>query len=99
MEFLSGQIGYDIERDFNLRNNFEESKLTDSNKITNEITDIKQMESNHTEQLNDVIRTLPFMNDNIRTNIRLGMEIYYKLNNFDRYYIHSIINENSIKHN
>ena len=49
------------------------------------------------EQLNDMVRALPFMNDNIRNNIILGIEIYKQLNNFDRNYIHSIINENSVK--
>ena len=37
--------------------------------------------------------------NNIRTNIKLGIEIYKQLNNFDRYYIHTIINENSTKSN
>lgn len=93
MEYLTEPLDFDISRAFELRDTFEKSKSSESNHITN----IQQSELNHTEQLNDVVRTLPYMNDNIRTNIRLGIEIYKKLNNFDRYYIHSIINENSIE--
>lgn len=97
MAYLSEPIEFDINKAFDLRNNFEKSKLNNLNEISNnpQLTELNNTE----EQLNDIIRTLPYINDNIRTNIKLGIEIYKQLNNFDRYYIHSVINENSIKSN
>lgn len=91
----SDPIFFDITKAFELRDTIEKSKLNNSNEINN----IHQNQSDHTEQLNDVIRSLPLMNDNIRLNIKLGIEIYKQLNNFDRNNIHSKINENSIKSN
>jgi hypothetical protein len=97
MEYLTEPIDFDINRAFELRKTFEKSKISDSNENNN--NNVQPVELSQIEQLDNMVRNLPFMNDNIRTNIKLGIEIYKQLNNFDRYYIHSIINENSIKSN
>lgn len=73
-----------IYKHFELRETLEKTKTPISNEPTQSI-----------EQIDNVIRTLPFMNDNIRSNIKLGIEIYKQLNNFDRNYIHNVINEKS----
>ncbi len=94
MEYLSEPILFDINKAFELRNTFE-----NTNTNSYEINGTHTTELGQSDQLNGIIRTLPLMNDNIRTNIKLSIEIYKQLNNFDRYYIHSVINENSIKPN
>ena len=73
-----------IYKHFELRETLEKTKTPQSNELTQSA-----------EQIDDMIRTLPFMNDNIRVNIKLGIEIYKQLNNFDHNYIHKVINEKS----
>ena len=100
MNYLTQPPQFDINRDFDLRETIEKNKLSGSDETNNTS---KQIESslnnntNHNDELNKMVSTLPFMNDSIRSNIKLLIEIYKQLNNFDRYYIHSIINENSTK--
>ena len=101
----SQPLQFDIFRDFELREIIEKTKSTQSSQLSQFNTNIdtnnisKQLEPNEIEEMNNMVRTLPFINDNIRTNIKLGIEIYKQLNNFDRNYIHSIINEKSTKSN
>jgi len=87
----SQPLQFDISKDFELRETIEKTKSTNA--------DIDNLTSKSlgTEQIDNMVRTLPFINDNIRTNIKLGIEIYKQLNNFDRNYIHTILNENSTK--
>lgn len=91
-----------ILRDFELRENIEKpitSNSTQQSEIKSELKsqnkEVKLSELNNINDIDNMIRTLPFMNDNIRTNIKLGIEIYKQLNNFDRNYIHKVINEKS----
>lgn len=88
----SQPLQFDISKDFELRETIEKTK---SSNIDN--TQTQPLGTEQIEQMDNMVRTLPFINDNIRTNIKLGIEIYKQLNNFDRNYIHTIINENSIK--
>ena len=89
---------FDISKDFELRETIEKTKSSNIDNFNNfENLTPKQLGTEHIEQMDNMVRTLPFINDNIRTNIKLGIEIYKQLNNFDRNYIHQIINENSIK--
>jgi hypothetical protein len=98
---------FDIFRDFELRETIEKTKSptsssnsnSNSNTNSNEPEQLRQLETNETNDLDNMIRTLPYMNDNIRNNIKLGIEIYKQLINFDRNYIHSIINANSTESN
>lgn len=87
---ISGPLDFNnVYRDFELRETLEKTKTHHSN-------DPSQSEEQITiEQMDNMIRTLPFMNDNIRANIKLGIEIYKQLNNFDHNYIHGVINEKS----
>jgi len=87
---------FDIFKDFELREIIEKKKSQQS-ETNPDSKSSSQLEPNEIDEMNNMIRTLPFMNDNIRTNIKLGIEIYKQLNNFDRNYIHTIINENSTK--
>lgn len=89
-------IQFDIFKDFELRETIEKTK---SKTTTLHDTQLKQLEPNEIGQMDEMIRTLPFINDNIRTNIKLGIQIYKQLNNLERNYIHTIINENSTKSN
>jgi len=87
---ISGQLDFNnIYRDFELRETLEKNKTHHSNELAQSTEQIT------VEQIDDMIRTLPYMNDNIRANIKLGIEIYKQLNNLDRNYIHEIINEKS----
>ena len=92
----SQPLQFDISKDFELRETIEKTKSTNTD-LDN--LQSKQLGFEQIEQMDNMVRTLPFINDNIRTNIKLGIEIYKQLNNFDRYYIHTIINENSTKSN
>lgn len=92
---------FDINKDFELRDVIEKT-----NQIEQSSQQVQQFQSkqqdqteqqDQSEQIEQMIRSLPFINDNIRSNIKFGIEIYKTLNNFDREYIHSIINENSAK--
>ena len=89
----SQPLQFDISKDFELRETIEKTKSAnlDINNIQS-----NQLGTEQIEQMDNMVRTLPFINDNIRTNIKLGIEIYKQLNNFDRNYIHTIINEHSI---
>lgn len=75
---------FDINKDFDLMGNIG------GNDTQNNLSSFNS---------DEMIKVMPFMNDQIRSNIKLGIEIYKQLNNinFDRYYIHSIINENNSK--
>ena len=85
---ISGQIDFsNVYKHFELRETLEKTKIPQENKLS--------QSSQSEEQINNMIQTLPFMDDNIRTNIKLGIEIYKQLNNFDRNYIHEVINEKS----
>jgi hypothetical protein len=53
--------------------------------------------NDHIKEIDNMIKALPLINNNIRSNINLSIQIYKELNNFDRNYIHSIINDNKIK--
>lgn len=83
-----------VYRDFELKETLEKTKNSHSNEL--QLPQSSQTEEQITiEQMDNMIRTLPYMNDNIRANIKLGIEIYKQLNNFDHNYIHEVINEKS----
>lgn len=50
-----------------------------------------------TKEIDLMLNSFPLINDNIRANIQLSIEIYKKINNFDVNYIHEVINEKSKK--
>ena len=86
---------FDINKDFQLREIIE--KTNQDIKSTEQHTNTQSGNPDQLEQLNQMVQSLPFVNDNLRANLKFGMEIYKQLNNFDRIYIHSIINEHSIE--
>ena len=98
---------FDINKDFELRDVIEKTnQIEQSSQQVQQFQQVQseqqdqtkqQDQSEQIEQIEQMIRSLPFINDNIRSNIKFGIEIYKTLNNFDREYIHSIINENSAK--
>ena len=86
---------FNIYKDFELRDILEKES-SNLNKQQDQNLNIEN-DININEQMDIMIKSLPIINDNIRSNILLDIEIYKKLNNFDRNYIHIIINENSTK--
>ena len=88
-----------VYKHFELRETLEKTKNPEVSEITEPISKLtEQIQSNEQidiTQIDNMISTLPFMNDNIRANIKLGIEIYKQLNNFDRNYIHKVINDKS----
>ena len=91
-------LQFDIMRDFELRSLIEKTNDVEKNHLMDKnISEQNIPEQNIIEQMDNMVRTLPYINDNIRKNIGLGIEIYKQLNNFDHNYIHSVINENSTK--
>lgn len=93
----SQPLQFDISKDFELRETIEKTKSSNIDNTQTQTQPLGTEQIDQIEQMDNMVRTLPFINDNIRTNIKLGIEIYKQLNNFDRNYIHTIINENSIK--
>lgn len=90
---ISGPLDFNnVYRDFELRETLEKTKSSNSNELAQSTQSTEQIT---VEQMDNMIRTLPYMNDNIRSNIKLGIEIYKQLNNFDHNYIHGVINEKS----
>lgn len=87
---------FDIFKDFELREVIEKN-----NKNLNEQNALNKIEPgkniNYLSDMENMIKTLPYINDNIRYNIKFGLAIYKELNNFEQKYIHSIIYENSTK--
>lgn len=83
-----------IYKDFELQETLSKTK----NQQSTQSMEPNDPEQTNIEQMDNMIRTLPFMNDNIRANIKLGIEIYKQLNNIDRNYIHEVINGKSINY-
>jgi hypothetical protein len=71
---------YDFYKDFEMKENIEK-KLVQNNS-TQDI-----------DELNMMLNLFPIINDNIRSNIQLSVDIYKKINNFDINYVHNCINE------
>lgn len=93
-QLQSQQINFDINKAFAQRELIEKLNSTDELENNKQI----QLENNKQIQLEDLekmISSLPLINSNIRSNIQFSLEIYKKLNNFERNYIHSILNEKS----
>ena len=88
----------DIEPNFKTNNqtniiNEDIQKIEDDiQKIENDTQKISEKMTNISE-LDKMINSLPFINDNLRSNITLSIELYKKLNNFDYNYIHNYFNE------
>lgn len=80
-----------ILNNFDFYKDFELKDKLNSEETLNSSNQFNPLESEN--ELNNIISSLPLINDNIRTNINLSIEIYKKLNNFDHKYIHNIINE------
>jgi len=81
----------DFNKDFELRDMLDiQSDIEPNLQNTNNLSDIDIRKPNSTE-LENIVNNLPFINDSIRSNITLSIEIYKKLNNFDYNYIHGII--------
>lgn len=54
--------------------------------------ELRFQKNNITPSKNDIdnmIESLPIINENIRNNIEISLAIFKKINNFDHYYIHN----------
>jgi hypothetical protein len=98
---LSAQ--FDFYKDFELREMMGVSDMepnlkpnTDSNIESNIQSQINLNDVGEhipkSADLENMINSLPYINDNLRSNIILSMELYKKLNNFDHNYIHEYFN-------
>ena len=98
---------FDIYKDFEMRELLDKSINTNTNTDLNQSNhDLNQSNPNTNPNINSansdnqanmemISNSLPFINDNIRANIKFSIEIYKKINNFDFNYIHSIIESKS----
>lgn len=88
-----------IKPQFDVYKDFEMRELLDDN--TSSIDLNVQINSSNTKnednQMDMILKSFPVLNDNLRANILLSIEIYKKINNFDSKYIHEFINSKSIK--
>lgn len=75
---------FDFYKDFEMREILE--KNTNEPNLNNENKEIEMM-----------LNSFPIINDNLRANILLSIEIYKKINNFEMNYIHNIIDEKTKK--
>ena len=75
---------YDFYKDFEMRENIEKNEVQN-----NSNQDI--------DELNMMLNSFPIINDNIRANIQLSVEIYKKINNFDIKYVHNSIDLKNYK--
>ena len=82
---------FDIYKDFEMRELFEKKDIKNNNQSNTNTN------TNTNTEMDTMINSLPYINDNIRSNINFSVEIYKKIKNFDYNYIHSIINEKSKK--
>ena len=87
---------FDFYKDFEMRENLEKDlEKTNTNLNTNSINDENINEN--INEMNMMLNSFPIINENIRANIQLSVEIYKKINNFEINYIHNIINEKTNK--
>jgi hypothetical protein len=88
---------FDFDKDFEMREIFDLNSDVEPKNIENNFSpsDIQNpnIQNSKSKELEIMLNSLPFINENIRSNISLSIEIYKKLNNFDYNYIHEIINE------
>lgn len=84
---------FDFYKDFEMRELLENQ--ISSIEPNNQIKKSENLQENENMEL--IIKSFPLINDNIRANILLSIEIYKKINNFDSKYIHEFINSKSIK--
>ena len=77
---------FDFYKDFEMIENIEK-------------TTIKNNSNQNIDELNMMLNSFPIINDNIRANIQLSVEIYKKINNFDINYVHNCIDEKTKKIN
>lgn len=84
---------------FNFYKDFEmiENIQNIQNKSSSNTSNIDQNQINETNELNMILKSFPLVNENIRNNIKLSMEIYKKICNFDYYCVHEAIDENMKK--
>lgn len=75
---------FDFYKDFEIRENIEK-------------TIIQNNPNQEVDELNMMLNSFPIINDNIRANIQLSVEIYKKINNFDINYVHNCIDEKTKK--
>ena len=79
---------FDFYKDFEMRENIEKTIIQNNP---------NQYNSNEVDELNMMLNSFPIINDNIRANIQLSVEIYKKINNFDINYVHNCIDEKTKK--
>ena len=77
---------FDFYKDFEMREFIEEK----SGKIEESSLDKTNL-NNEDTQIEMMLESFPIINDNLRANILLGVEIYKKINNFEINYVHNII--------
>jgi hypothetical protein len=77
---------FDFYKDFEMREFIEEK----SGKIEESSLDKTNL-NNEDKQIEMMLESFPIINDNLRANILLGVEIYKKINNFEINYVHNII--------
>ena len=78
--------------DFDFYKDFEKKENIEKN--TTNTTNTTNIPNTNDDELNMILNSFPAINNNLRTNILLSIEIYKKIKNFDVEYVHGVINDN-----
>lgn len=84
---------FDFYKDFEMRELLEKNS-PESNSNFNSNFNSKEDEEKEIEMM---LSSFPIINNNLRENILLSVEIYKKINNFEMTYVHEIINKKTKK--
>lgn len=87
---------FDFYKDFEIIENIQKKSSSNASNIDQDQNQ-NQNQTNDTDELNVILKSFPLVNENIRNNVKLSMEIYKTICNFDYYYIHNAIDENMKK--
>ncbi len=80
---------FDFYKDFEMRELLEKNSPESNSNLNNKEYEEKEIEM--------MLGSFPIINDNLRANILLSVEIYKKINNFEMTYVHEIVNEKTKK--
>ena len=94
IESMNGSEVQQIKPQFDFYKDFEMRELLEKNSTESNLNNENEDKD---KNINMMLNSFPIINDNLRANILLSIEIYKKINNFEMTYVHEIINEKTKK--